>query len=222
MTNYRPYFGLLIMIFVVISGALIMLSGVHGIWRRKPNYFIYHGMGMHLLLFLIWACIFSYFGIGFIPVTVKYNFGIIFAVILVATLLAFLIYLLPHLWRSKTVSRVSIIITGINEKVFDLLRQALVEEGIEFKEMHGDFDLLDLNAVIYTNVWHSIGFATVIIEPGDKLPVLEKIVRLMKAYDKDHGDHFSANCMILQIVSGLVVIIIGLVFVYIFLQNIFT
>jgi hypothetical protein len=123
---------------------------------------------------------------------------------------------LPRLWRSK--STASATIHGINNKVLDLLHQVLVEEGIAYREMHGDFSLTDLNAVIYTTLWSDVGYATLRIDPKDKLPVLEKIIQTMKEYDKEHSDHFSINFMILQVFCGLVLAGFGMFVAYLFVK----
>jgi hypothetical protein len=84
--------------------------------------------------------------------------------------------------------------------------------------MHEDFELTDLNAVIYATLRSDVGYAMLRIDPKEKLPVLERIVQTMKEYDKDHSDHFPINFMILQVFCGLELVGFGMLVAYLFVK----
>lgn len=143
------------------------------------------------------------------------RFESILVVILLSALAAFLLGVLPRLWRSRSTS--TVLILGINGKVLDLLSQAMEKEGIAYQEIHEYIKLTDLDAMVYTTLWSVVGYAALKIDPPTARSVLERIIQTMKAYDKDHNDHFSLRFMILLVFFGLLLAVIGIFFAYSFL-----
>jgi hypothetical protein len=222
MTYYHFYFYIIMALWLTVVGFRFLLLGLRGLFLRKcPVYVVGRNPPFrdYLYNFLVWMIFITSFGIRILDIDGnRFSPGNILLVLLISGLLTLFLKILPQ-WRiAKTGSTAEVVILGINKKVLDLIRQALGKEGIAFDETHEDFALLELNARIYTTIWSGIGYATLKIDPKEQLPILEKIIQFMKAYDNDHSDHFSCKFMILEALCGLVLAGAGIVFAYLFLQ----
>jgi hypothetical protein len=215
MTEYYLYINLIIMILVGFIGIVATLAGFLGIQRRRPLFIIHRGwfLGYYLLFFVFTTLLLASLGINALEIdNEKISFGTVLVVVLISAFLTFLLAVLPSLWGSRSTS--SVMILGINGKVMDLLGQALEKEGIAYREINEYIKLPDLDAMIHTTQWSVVGYAALKIDPKKARPVLGKIIQTIKAYDKDHSDHFSLRFMILLVFFGLVLSGVGVLLAY--------
>jgi len=223
MKSYHLYLDIVLLLIIMVIGIWILWEGIKGIWMRHPVYIVDRGPSFrdYLLRFLVWTVFIASIGIQILETNDNgLSLEGILVVLLVSISLSLLAGILPQIRRAKSSSTAGVMILGINNKVLTLIGQTLTKEGIAFQEMHEDFELPDLNARIYTSLWSSVGYAMLKIDPKEKFPVLEKIIHAMKAYDKDHADHFSLKFMIILVLCGMVLAGVCIFLAYSLIKNI--
>jgi hypothetical protein len=219
MPQSHLYFFILLLIIAAIIGIGTAFVGFLGMQKRRP-YFITQRIwfwGYYLLFFIFWTLFLASFVVRVLENhNVVFSFGSVLIVVLFSALPAFLLGVLPRLSRAKSTSR--ILILGINKKVKEIFRQSLEQGGINYREMHEDFEISDLNTKVEILLWSTVGYAELRFDPRKAKPVMEKIIQTMKAYNQDHSDHFSLRFMTLLVFFGLLMAGIGIFLAYSFLE----